>query len=114
MANEMLRLFGIDDSARQRVLEKWKTFLLLNGFDHPSGEALRLWVGQATNGGLSAGSRHTYATYIRVTIPRDEPLLKKVMQSIMRAHADASEGQSAGRCLHGDGCVGQLPGTCAI
>jgi len=89
MANELLRTFGIDDSARQRVLEKWRTFLLLNGFDHPSGEALRLWVGQATNGGLSAGSRHTYATYIRATIPRDDPLLKKVMKSIMRAHADA-------------------------
>jgi len=64
----MLRAFGIDDSARQRVLEKRRTALLvglrLNGFDHSSGEALRLWVGQATNGGLSAGSRHTYATYI--------------------------------------------------
>jgi len=89
MANNLLKVYGIDDSGRQSVLEKWRVFLALNGFEQPTGEALRLWVGQATTSGLSAGSRHTYATYIRVTIPRDDPLLKKVMKSVMRAHADA-------------------------
>jgi len=92
-ADDLFRTYAIDDSGRLAAIEKWKTFLALNVLQ-PCGESLRLWVGQAKRSGLGPGSRHTYATYFKSTIPRDDPLVKKVMKSVMRAHADYDTSQA--------------------